>query len=735
MHCRPDNAGIISTSHERVTLETKQTASVAAIIKSIENGTPLTGIETTKHLSANVAVAEPSTIQRHLNSSPEQKIKTIESTTANDQSASHTFSMSTKKIASTAKPTQRYHKSYEQNVDSKNNKNRSEHILYDRTLTKHFYSKYFKDKNSLITPNSQSANGTNRQYFGGVFNLNPYTASPSLYQQPTQQPNQWQFAPIPSLSFTTQKPIQAIFIPATTQPTTFYISPNGLITFSETGTATSNVVNIPNPVKFKPNAGTYQLQRPPISSSQSINIPFFDYYSTEPSSLLHLTKNITKLYSIIGSSTPSDPYSNYQKLQTRPAFTKKQVLKIRVTSTQYPPVEHNNVNGVKLTGNEFNQYNNNQTQNSNRHQNKFTELNVQYNESSQYSNKFDNTNNNTVEHFSNHNNNNTQTKTKECSIKANSENICNTNDLNIIIKLDSGDIANATNNNKNDHVKQKKTVTTPTPFFNIISPHDSENEEETEDDYGFGSYIEPIQNVFSFAPGYRARKKKKPQHGMHGMHGMHGDHGNMDTISNKYQTILLQPPRRKKPKKSSTKQLPLKLLFFKLLAFMPILALKPIFFGFWTMVLSPILVIAISGIALGVVLYPWLTISREQVAYASSHRAPKIIYHRHPKARMRPKKRFYQRNPGFRRPIYTKSNTPFLRRRMFDIEPNYSISSSDEIFSNGIRFKKHPQIHLNTFQRSKRRARDTHFQQWLLIQNNFNVRILSRNANDDHYDF
>lgn len=686
LHGRPD-ATTPTTPNDKISIEIEHPASVAAIVASLEQGNPSPpAIETKKHLTANVAVAAPSQLSKRVlvTSLPKKKEQTKAATSTTAAAAA---TPTTTPSTATTKAN-RYNDS--KNVDL--------------------------DESSKIE--------TNRQYLPNVYTLNPYFTTPAPQPPPLYQTNQWQYAPILA-QLTTPKPIQTIYAPSI-QPGPFLVSPNDLY-------ANQNVLNLnANDIEMY----EFQLERP-IQSGPVVHISQRPEYSTP--SLLHLTRNITKLYSVV-SSTP-DPYYHFQKLQTKPSLTKRKVLKLSVTTRRPDRYDTDDCNGNCLDGNNNNRVTNNPDRNKNYGNNNgwngnnndnYNSLNVQYNESSQYFSNFNNPNSyNTNGQFNNNNFNNRLpiNHTKECLITSNAsnpqtENVCNTNDLKIIIKFDA---PNATKT-KDNTLKQRKrltttTTTTQTPFF--YSDNSENSDDEGDDDYEFGGIFEPIQNVFGFLPADRAQRKRpaKPEHG--------GSHKPPDSV-NKYQTIILQTPPP--PSTPATKHHSKHSLFKKFLYLMPILAiLKPIGFGIWTLVLSPILVIAIGGIALGVVLYPFLTISREQVAYASlsSHRAPKIVVHRHPRPVIKSQKPIM---PIYRKPSPAAASSPFIKRRIFN-EGNRRRLPNRIVYSDGRRWRPASLMRRRTFhRRSKRRAQDANFQQWLLVQNNFNVRVMSFNDGDFYDD-
>lgn len=528
------------------------------------------------------------------------------------------------------------------------------------------------------------ANQTNRQYLGSVYDISTYSTEP-LSAGSGNRPIQWELTPILT---TTSNPIERIFM-RPTKANGIYLRPSGLFTFADPSVGSADLL-------FEPiDTETYQLKRPPSHT----NVPQFDDYSS-PIDVLHRTHNVTRphLLTTTGTNTGRpDTYDDFY--ETRAESTNGKVVEVNVTATTTstePTILHTNFTDKLMHST------NNPTQNK---------INA--------------------------------TTTKDCLVRPNSENICGSNDLNIVIKLDTGSSPNAaTPNDGKVRVKQKVRrvrTTTIVPYikyepYNYDDHNDDEEEDDDaqDEDYGISSYVEPIQNVFSLMPAYETRKKKKPMH----MKKPHKHHD--DDMVHKYQTIIVQthaPPVTEAPPKKHIKEFSLHGLFYKLLAFMPFLAIKPIFFGFWTMVLSPILVIAISGVALAVTLYPWISISHDQVAYArlQSRRAPKIIVHRHPVRRpdRGPSVRLHTTKPFGRQ----ERKPPFLRRRTLTSQPPFGQmrEPSDNGSSRSKRFPLTQRANVMRHRRMNRHVRDTHFQEWLLVQNNFNVRILSPHKDRDHY--
>lgn len=651
----------------------------------------------------------------------------------------------------------------------------------------------------------------NRQFVENVYTLNAYfstTASPPTFYQT----NQWPYAQILVPSLTTERPLQTFLAPATQTETILvdysYDPSNG---FHPDRNYFNFNTNLENGETFQ-----YQIPRPlpPINPNPIVNIPYRrrPEYSAASPTLLHLSKNITRLYSV----TTPDPYNQYQKLHIKPPVTtERKSIKLSVSGNR-PHRHHNhnsnnnnkhhkhhsdscqgnchngnynvkktNKNGSKNGSNNNNNHNHNSNDdndndnddNSWDNENHFNAVNVQYNESSQiisnfnsnphlYSTNQSNNPNNVNANFHTINQQSqNNTKSKECLIKFNSpnvlpgENVCDTNDLKIIIKFDNPSIVNNTTEKPKQRKKRPSkpkmttttTTTTPAPTSPLPFYYSADNENdyyesteiEEEESGEFGSFLRPLQNMFGFGAddegqAKRPNRRKKPSHGNDG-------HGNNKPMAvpdiNKYQTIILQSPAppTMAPSPSSKHNIK-KSTLLKFLAFLPILTvLKPALFGLWTLVLSPILVITIGGIALGVVLYPFLTISREQtISYSSPYRSARVVIHKHPKPlkRRRPQNHIVI-------PADKRSRPPFDRRRTFTIEPHlrYRIGQNTpnrrRVSISRKRWQPRPPLRIRTFHhhRSKRRAQDARFQQWLLIQNNFNVRVMSYNDGDnDFYD-
>lgn len=813
MHGHPDGTASNSThapaNADRAALEMEHSASVAAIVASLEQQSNSAKMpETRKHLTANVAISPSTELTKRLLTPPatkkvEQKKETTataeassSTTTTTTQTTTQTSTSAARTTTTTAAPTTAAKTTKAAKTTRYYNKHSREQSVNNNQKNNNFS---YKNKFKIPTEVDESTKevGTDRpeserrQYVGTVYTLNTYlTTSPQPPPPSTfYQPNPWQYAPILPSALTTPKPLQTFLAPAI-QSGQIYLTPNDLYNLNAINSNSNSNLNLkpaqnlnlspgPNIFNFDTHLNefeTYQIQRPPASTESIINIPFASEYSTVSPTLLHLSKNITKLYSVVGSSTP-DPYNNYQKLPSKPSVTKRKILKLSVTTKSpnrhdrpnpdyhhhYHNENENNYDGHKTNNqndhhNHFNNENESNFKPTNDHRNpnwNGNKFNVQYNESSQYISSFNSHSNTNQYNGTDFNSNNQKqqktntTTTKECIITPNTANLptgceSNTNDLKITIKFDDATLTNL-NQTNNAILKQKQrrkssTTTTSSPFFYFDASSGTESSatvEESDEDYEFSSYLEPIQNVFGFAPDDRAQRRRPN-------HGNNMQHGGAKPDVNKFQTIILQSPPP--PTTEATKHHSKNSYLHKFLALMPILAiLKPLGFGIWTLVLSPILVIAIGGIALGVILYPFLAISREQVAYASLHRSPKIVIHKHPTPRyVRAQKSTPHPAPiTYRKPNYSGLSSgsgsdtiapPFIKRRVFSDMTNrhrrrplrYSSFSRPKITTLGGSGKRHLPIRMRTFlRRNKRRAQDKNFQQWLLVQNNFNIRVMS----------
>lgn len=741
LHGRPDISSTLAP--EKITLEMEHPSSVPAVITSlgIETSPGMTNTEIKKHLSTTLAVSPPSQTTKRMLST----VKKIDPTKkATNKPELVTFSTAIPSMEAIIKTT-RY-----QDVD-----NRTKENMHAKQFTAN-HSKRNNNK-SHVQPTSlyntthlrnlkqQYVNRLNRQYLGNIYNYNPYLAQ----------------------VMTTPKAFQAIVAPPP-QQTYFIVNSDdiGALDAIQTNGNLGNFVNVgnlghifnvDNPLNanFQSSltaSDTYQqVPRPP---PLTVNIPYHEFPTPSPP-LLYNSANITKLYSIIGSSTP-DPYNNYEQVQTKPSLVRKKVVKFSVTT--HRPYKHNNKNGNGHYSNkysnkphnnhntdEFNQSNENHhhsgSEQFNSNESNVNKISIVYNESSQLYHTHNNDNNKHVINIGGNgskfkNESLSQSTPKECLVTSNTqnENVCNSNDLKITIKIDGNNLNNATNKNEVIAKQKKKKLTTTTttttsvPFYDDLSYESDETKEESDE---LSSFLEPIQNLFGFfTPASRSRRRQRK-----GQNNKGGHKDKSGEIVNKYQTIILQTPEP--PKKDHSKK-DVKSLIYKVLALLPIFAiLKPLGFGIWTLALSPLLVVVIGGVALGVILYPFLAISRKQIYYASANRSPKIVIHKHP----RPihSKPIYNpvqskpSNPTYGDPSYTVAKWNAPERRRYSIIPN-SNSHSRKMFYNNRQQNRMIPIHLRKLQeRSKRRARDTQFQQWLLIQNNFNIRIMSPNQDYDYF--
>lgn len=173
--------------------------------------------------------------------------------------------------------------------------------------------------------------------------------------------------------------------------------------------------------------------------------------------------------------------------------------------------------------------------------------------------------------------------------------------------------------------------------------------------------------------------------------------------------------------------------FEKFLAVLPLLSiLKPLSFGFWTLALSPLLVVAAGGVAIAVILYPWFTLSKEhQVSYRSR---PTVVVHKHAS----PVVRVYRRRPGaIVRPLRKKPHNSIIWRERSDtIEngPKTMQHSLDGVLEGQFleregakkNLLRRPRRHLRrvAFVEGDEDIRDVEFRNWLLTKNNFQINIL-----------
>lgn len=727
-------------------------SSVSAIITSLGNEPSLStgSADLKKHLATTIAVSPPAQVTKRVLSTTAQ-IKKVEPTKkVTNSPQSHSFSPAAAAALDAIAKTTRYH-----DVDTHT------HIMH----AKHKNAKHFAQNSNQTSPSSTSqpinrnntahlrklkqqyVNGLNRQYLGNVYSYNPFlaqtlTTPKSIHTLVASAPQQTYYIVNPD-DITSFDPIQS----------NINLANFGHLANTET---LGSVLNVPHPfntnlVGTLSTSETFDLPQLPRPPPLTVNIPYHEFPTPTHTPTLINTANITKLYSIIGSSTP-DPYTNYEEVQTKPSLIRKKVVKFSVTTHRpYKYGNNFNNNNSNKHGNgqhkhKHNNYHNNNNKRpdyfdngsgSDNHQNSVNKISIVYNESSQFLNE--NTQNyqyqnQPINELNAKNKSNIQTTPKECLVtpslgNATNENICNSNDLKIIIKFDGNSILNTTDKNAVKAKPKKKkivattTTTTPIPYYDSLSYESDETKEESSE---LGSFLEPIQNIFGFFPSERKPGKK-------GNKNKEGHKKKSGEVVNKYQTIILQTPAppAEKPHKDH------KSLFYKFLALLPILAiLKPLGFGLWTLVLSPLLVIAIGGIALGVVLYPFMVISRKQIHYASG-RSPRIVIHKHPRPMY---KKPINNMPVFKKPPqpsplgpgYLLARWKESERRKSVLPPHLNINTR-KTFHNNRQQKRIIPIRLRKLQqRAKRRARDTEFQQWLLIQNNFNIRIMSPNHDYDY---
>lgn len=764
LQARPETS-TSSSSSEKITLEMEHPASVSAIITTLENSVPaeFTGAELKKHLSAAVGIPE----QPINRASPGPQIKKNDPTKKTTKTPElDTLSTIPSDMELISKTT-RYN-----NVDNHtHNMVHAKYLTANNVFEELNYAKshlpLLNNPSILKQLRQQEINRINQQYLTNVYTYNPYLTQ--LLTTPKTVQTFFATAPV-------QTPIP-VSVPVS-QATYYLVNPDeiGTLDTIQTNEQFLNIENTFNPHYVS--TDTYQVPRPP-----TVNIPYHEFPSTAPPLLLE-SSNITKLYSIIGSSTP-DPFVDFHSSATKPS--RRKVVKFSVTthrSVKYSSNKygshHQNHKKKNSNKNQNNhKYHNLENQenhiysqsnfhthntNSNKFPNKQTvgnQISVVYNESSQIINNTPLTNSinlNTTELNNEKNNTIPETTTKECLVTKKSENpqfenVCSSNDLKIIIKFDGTTVPNATDRSVIESKPKKIKTTTSAPVTEDSSDEsdydsldyesndlDDYNDDDESEELGFLSPIRDLLGLGRAPAGNRRRrqrirqrrrrqrkrkrgKRKKFKDKDKKKHGNKGDDPN--EIINKYQTIILQSP----PPPTTTTAEPekhkfhlSKSSFYKLLALIPILSIaKPILFGIWTVVLSPILVITIGGIALGVILYPFLAISRKQIYYASTRRSPRIVVHRHPTTRFASKApssgiRIAKWRSNERRRVHAPRN-PMQRRKMFN---------------NNFHQKRTIPIRYTNLQRSGRRTRDTEFQQWLMIQNNFNIRIMSPEHDFDY---
>lgn len=790
LHGRPETSSSTGTpttsSHEQITLKLEHhsspsPSSIPSIVlqTSGENGpsSPLTVVSaesTRKQSPATAAATTPvqttkrvlTTVAQVKKVPPTKKVAKLQETTLSSSTAASSAQRTT---AKTTRYTENHNRTHsimhanQTNVTAKYFNNTSNHNNSSSSNNNDNNTNNTTNISNLRELRQQYVSGLNRQYLGNVYNVNPYLTQ----------------------LVTTPKSIHHTFLSSAPQQTYFIVHPDDIANFDPNlqnniklaqlgGVANvdnlGNILNVGNAINTNVVSSlsaseSYQLPRPPSQQPFTVNIPYHEFPATSsnmplpprpyPPPLFH-SANITKLYSIIGTSTP-DPYTNFHQVPLRPSLYGQKVVKFSVT-THRPYKSNNNRYGngqnkrrpINKNQDNFNQYNgNNENSNSNQvdnNPNAVNKISIVYNESSQFFNANNNGNQNKPVDNLNLNAKNEslgQTKPKECLVTPNlgngqTENVCNSNDLNIIIKFDGSSIANATEKNavKPKPKKRRKTVimTTSTstaaaaPFYDSLSYGSDETSEESNELAGI---FEPLQNIFGLMetssverrPGHRRKRPQKQGHKQSG------------EVVNKYQTIILQtpsPPITSAPMKSH------KSLLYKFFAILSMIAvLKPLGFGLWTLVLSPLLVITVGGVALGVILYPFFAISKKQQIHYASTRSPRIVIHKHPqptysrptttkpipKRPMRPE----QLGPGY---VVAKWNAP--ERRRIDLSRNTHSNAHRMTHSHR---RRHQQPKRMIPIRSQARfRRDAEFQQWLLVQNNFNIRIMSPNQDYD-YDY
>lgn len=703
LHARPEASTTTTTTTaapEKITLEMGHPSSFSAMITTSENRLPaeIAIPDIKKHLAADIAISPPlHSIKRGLSTPQVKKIEAIKKATNLPELV--TFSTVTTNSDSMSKTT-RYQ-------DTKDILHETKLLTANKTIANNVNQMQWQNltKSNLTLLNNSSVSKDikqqhishiNRQYLSNAYNLNPYF----------------------SHLLTTPKTYQTVLAPAS-QSSYILLQQNELNSLGSIQ-PNGNILNIgsnsisPNYV----NTESYQIARPP--SALTVNIPYHEFPTQTPSPpILYNSANITKLYSVFVSSTP-DPYTNYQAIQTKPPNRRKNVSTHRPYASYHKNSEHKYHN----KNHNNHKYNQNNQNNKKKHEkptsdfdnglNNANKVLIVYNESDQFFSTNNTKNPFIFNNFDvNQQKNVTQNQTtNECIVSSNlnnpqTESVCKSNDLKIIIKLDGNSGTNATKKNEVKLKRKKITTTTTAPVVtandNSLSYDSDEAEEESDE---FGSYLKPFQNIFDFFPSSRDRRRRGPNKNKE-----KPSHGNKDgEVVNKYQTIILQTPPPPTPEKS---ELFKKSTLYKLLALIPIFGvLKPAVFGVWALALSPILVIAIGGVALGVVLYPFFAISRQQVLYASSQRSPKIVIHKHPRPTHTAK--------PYAQGVRVASWNSGERRR------NFNHSNRHRRINNYVHPKRVIPIRLRKFQtRTNRRARDTQFQQWLLVQNNFNIRIMS----------
>lgn len=309
------------------------------------------------------------------------------------------------------------------------------------------------------------------------------------------------------------------------------------------------------------------------------------------------------------------------------------------------------------------------------------------------------------------------------------------NDVNIVIKIDD---KNAENSNNDD---------TPADT-NKLTVSKANNRRKGGNNHGgsnHGGNNHGGNNHGSNNGMKMKRRRRKPQ----------------QTVVDHVQTIFLQQPTTTTttttttpaPLKSepiATHNIHSKLgIFEKLLYIAPIVSiLKPLAFGFWTLALSPLLVVAAGGVAIAVILYPWLSLSHEHQVSAYRSRPPPVVIHKHsaPIIRKRPAivrpiiRSIPLRRPAIVSPIIrskpSKPYTIYWRDRSStsmgtDVGPKTMQNSLIGVLQG--QSIENPTIKKNLLRRSKRRInnwveiedyRDVNFRNWLLHKNSFGKNIL-----------
>lgn len=345
LHGRPDGTSTtlasssssspapLSKMNDNLPIEMEHPASVAAIVASLEPKIPPAAIsENRKHLAANIAIAPNPvpTIKRVM--TPVAPIKKTEKPKeVTTVSATTPTSKPTSKATSkpTSKPTRYYNISSVQSVYN----NSELHVQeLNKNINTNINNSMLNDKN-VEKSRDLHDNKANRQFVENVYTLNTYfstTASPpTLYQT-----NQWPYTQILVSSLATERPIQSFLAPAT-QTETILVNSDYLFDPSNGINSNQNYLNFNTNLENGETLG-YQIPRPlpPINPNPIVNIPYRrrPEYSTASPTLLHLSKNITRLYSVIGSSTTPDPYNQYQKLHIKPPVSKRKVIKLSVTT-------------------------------------------------------------------------------------------------------------------------------------------------------------------------------------------------------------------------------------------------------------------------------------------------------------------------------------------------------------------------------------------------------------------